>query len=47
MKRKSGANRYFFDRILLARTLQKTWILLIALSKFLVLLAEIVRYWAR
>jgi hypothetical protein len=46
MTRKCGKNRYFLDRILLARTLQKTWIL-IALSKLLVLLAEIVRCWAK
>ena len=46
MKRKCGSNRYFSDRLRLARTVQKTWIL-IAFSKFLVLLAEIIHYWIR
>ena len=51
MKRKCGSNRYFLDRLRLARTVQKTWILktwiLIAFSKFLVLLVEIIHYWIR
>ncbi len=46
MKRKSAHQRYISDRIWLAKTQQRTWIL-IALSKSLVLLAEIVRYWSR
>jgi hypothetical protein len=46
MKRKRGTDRYFSDRLRLARTIQKTWIL-IAFSKFLVLLVEIVHYWIR
>ncbi len=46
MKRKCAPKRYFSDRLRLAITVQKTWVL-IAFSKSLVLLAEIIRNWIR